>query len=98
VDDETLDFYLDRLTELELELSGHRRNLVTMWLAFKKQKMESFHNAQASTIRERDNLSDYDVFPLTEEIERTKVEIRIREDEREHIRFTLSMRVPRVVQ
>jgi predicted nucleic acid-binding protein len=87
VDDETLDFYLDRLTELELELS-----------AFKKQKMESFHNAQASTIRERDNLSDYDVFPLTEEIERTKVEIRIREDEREHIRFTLSMRVPRVVQ
>lgn len=90
---EEIDWYLDRLSELELELANHRRQLLNLSNQYRKEKIESLYNAEGATVAERQNMAEYQVLDLRNEIETFKYSIQCREDERDHIRFLLSVKV-----
>lgn len=93
VDDAELDFYLDRLSELELELRNYRQQLITVSNQHRRDKISAFYGSDGATIRDRENVAEWNVIDLTEDIARLKFEIQAREDERDHIKFTVTHRV-----
>lgn len=92
MNDEEIDFYLDRLAEIEVTLASNRRQLVALTRTHAEERITAFFHADATTIREKENLADYQVLNLRDEIERLKVEIKITEDERDHLKFGLTLR------
>ncbi len=90
--DEDLNFFLDRLSDIEDELASQRRQLDSLVIAHNTGRLTSWFEVSASTLGERDKLADYEVLELSKEIAMKRTEIRIREDERDHIKFCLGVK------
>lgn len=84
-----VDAALDRLSEIELELASKRRQLNRLATQHHDGRIRGFF-VQADTVKEREFVGEYQVLDLYREKTEAAVEVRILEDERDHIRFLLT--------
>jgi hypothetical protein len=79
---------LARLADIEEDLVNLRHQLVNLARNHRDQRLSEWLQVDG-TVALRDNASDYATLDIWSEILRTKAEIKILEDEREHLKFVL---------
>ena len=82
-----------RLAEIEEELVRRRRAATNLAITHRNAKLQSWFEpppGEGVTIAYRDNYSDHASQDSWQELLREKAEIRILEDERDHLRFIMT--------